>query len=120
MANPHQIYRHDAAWDRQVFRSLATSLILHGRLTTTLPRAKRLRVEVEKLITKAKKGDLAAKRQVLAFLYSQKTKDGTKVMPYLFTKIAPRYAERQGGYTRIIKIPNRSGDNAKMAIIELV
>ncbi|MHA0298257.1 50S ribosomal protein L17 [Mesomycoplasma ovipneumoniae] len=120
MANPHQIYSRDAAWDRQVFRSLATSLILHGHLKTTLARAKRLRSVVEKLITKAKKNDLAARRQVLSYLYNQKTKEGMKVMPYLFTKIAPRYQERQGGYTRIVKIPSRNGDNSKMAIIELV
>ncbi|AAZ44254.1 50S ribosomal protein L17 [Mesomycoplasma hyopneumoniae] len=120
MANPHQIYRHDAAWDRQVFRSLATSLILHGHIKTTLDRAKRLRSVVEKLITKAKKNDLAARRQILSFLYGLKTRDGVKVMPYLFNKVAPRYQERNGGYTRIVRIPSRLGDNSKMAIIELV
>ncbi|MBG0730802.1 50S ribosomal protein L17 [Mycoplasma sp. 'Moose RK'] len=120
MANPHQIYRHDATWDRQVFRSLTTSLILHGHIKTTLSRAKRLRSEVEKIITKAKKNDLASRRQVLTFLYNQKTKDGTKVLSYLFETVGPRYLNRNGGYTRIIKIPNRNGDNAKMAIVELV
>lgn len=120
MANPHQIYKHDSSWDRRLFRSLATSLILHGHIKTTLARAKRLRSVVEKLITKAKKNDLASRRQVLSFLYLQKSKEGMKVMPYLFSKIGPRYLERNGGYTRIIKIPSRAGDNAKMAIIELV
>lgn len=93
---------------------------MHGHIKTTLTRAKRLRSVTEKLITKAKKNDLASRRQVLSFLYNQKTKDGMKVMPYLFNKIAPRYLERNGGYTRIIKIPSRLGDNTKMAIIELV
>ncbi|MXR07447.1 50S ribosomal protein L17 [Mycoplasma hyorhinis] len=120
MANPHQIYSCDATWRKHVLRSLATQVILHGKITTTLPRAKELRKHVERLITKAKKDTLAARRLVLAYVRHEKTKDGIEIMPYLFKTIAPKYKDRNGGYTRIVKLPPRLGDNAKMAVIELV
>lgn len=72
MANPHQIYRRDATWRKHVLRSLATQVILHGKITTTLPRAKELRKHVERLITKAKKDTLAARRLVLAYVRHEK------------------------------------------------
>jgi large subunit ribosomal protein L17 len=94
--------------------NLATSLFEHGRITTTETKAKRLRPYAEKLITFGKRGDLHARRQVLKVIRDK------SVVHELFAEIGPRYANRPGGYTRIVKIGNRKGDNAPMAIIELV
>jgi large subunit ribosomal protein L17 len=94
--------------------NLATSLFRHGRIQTTETKAKRLRPLAERLITKAKRGDLAARRLVLTTV---RDKD---VVYALFSDIAPRYANRPGGYTRIVKTGPRKGDAAPMAIIELV
>jgi len=103
-----------AAHQKHLFANLTRELIRHGRITTTEAKAKALRPYAEKLITKAKKGDLAARRQVLAKL---KDRD---LVAYLFEDVAPRFAERNGGYTRILKLAPRKGDNAAMALIELV
>jgi len=97
-----------------LFANLTRELVRHGRITTTEAKAKALRPYAEKLITKAKKGDLAARRQVLAKL---KDRD---LVAYLFEDVAPRFANRDGGYTRILKLSPRKGDNAAMALIELV
>lgn len=97
-----------------ILRNLATQLFEHGRITTTETKARRVQPVAEKLITKAKKGDLAARREVLKDI----TDKG--VVAQLFEEIAPMMAEREGGYTRITKIGPRKGDNAPMAIIELV
>jgi large subunit ribosomal protein L17 len=94
--------------------NLATALFEHGRITTTETRARLLRPVAEKLITKAKRGDLHNRREVL------KTVRDKSVVHTLFTEIAPTFAERPGGYTRITKIGPRKGDNAPMAVIELV
>jgi large subunit ribosomal protein L17 len=94
--------------------NLATQLFEHGRITTTETKARILRPVAEKLITKAKRGDLHNRREVL------KTVRDKGVVHELFTEIAPRYADRPGGYTRITKIGPRKGDNAPMAVIELV
>jgi len=94
--------------------NLAASLFKHGRIQTTETKAKRLRPLAERLITKAKRGDLAARRLVLTTV---RDKD---VVYSLFSEIAPRYANRDGGYTRIVKTGPRKGDAAPMAIIELV
>jgi large subunit ribosomal protein L17 len=94
--------------------NLATALFEHGRITTTEAKAKRLRPLAERLITFAKRGDLAARRRVLTVV---RDKD---VVHVLFTEIGPRYQTRQGGYTRIVKVGPRKGDNAPMAVIELV
>ncbi|MPV50919.1 MULTISPECIES: 50S ribosomal protein L17 [unclassified Pseudactinotalea] len=102
------------AHERLMLANLAQSLFEHGSIRTTENRAKRLRPLAERLITKAKRGDLSARRQVLAVL---SRKD---VVHVLFTEIAPKMAERPGGYTRITKIAPRKGDNAPMAVIELV
>lgn len=99
---------------RSVFANMAASLIKHEQVKTTLPRAKELRPIVEKLITLGKRGDLHARRQALAYLY-----EGV-VVDKLFTTIRERYAERKGGYSRIIKAGFRHGDAAPMAVIELV
>jgi len=103
-----------AAHQRLIVANLATSLFEHGRITTTEAKARVLRPVAERLITKAKKGDLHNRRQVLATIKDK------GVVHALFEDIAPRYAERPGGYTRITKIGPRKGDNAPMAVIELV
>src|SRR3954462_4956864 len=94
--------------------NLATSLFEHGRITTTETKAKRLRPLAEKLVTFAKRGDLHARRQVMTTI---RDKD---VVHTLFAEIGPRYQNRPGGYTRITKAGHRKGDNAPMAVIELV
>src|SRR5215207_5511119 len=103
-----------AAHQRLILSNLATQLFEHGKITTTESRARTLRPVAEKLITKAKKGDLHNRREVL------KTIRDKSVVHVLFTEIGPQMAERPGGYTRITKIGNRKGDNAPMAVIELV
>jgi len=102
------------AHERLILANLATALFEHGRITTTEAKAKRLRPLAERLITKAKRGDLHARRQVLAVIRDK------SVVHELFTEIGPRYEARHGGYTRITKIGPRKGDNAPMAVIELV
>ncbi|WP_110208925.1 50S ribosomal protein L17 [Nocardioides daejeonensis] len=102
------------AHQRLILSNLATALFEHGRIVTTETKARRLRPLAEKLITKAKKGDLHNRREVL------KTVRDKSVVHVLFTEIAPTFAERPGGYTRITKIGPRKGDNAPMAVIELV
>ncbi|MEU9101891.1 50S ribosomal protein L17 [Streptomyces sp. NPDC048361] len=103
-----------AAHEKLLLANLAKSLFEHGRITTTEAKARRLRPVAERLITKAKKGDIHNRRLVLQTI----TDKG--IVHTLFTEIAPRYEERPGGYTRITKIGNRRGDNAPMAVIELV
>ncbi len=100
--------------ERLMLANLATSLFEHGRITTTETKAKRLRPLAEKLVTFAKRGDLHARRQVMATI---RDKD---VVHTLFAEIGPRYENRPGGYTRITKVGPRKGDNAPMAVIELV
>ena len=102
------------AHERLMLANLATALFEHGRITTTEAKAKRLRPLAERLITFAKRGDLHARRRVLTVVRDK------SVVHTLFTEIGPNYAGRQGGYTRITKIGPRKGDNAPMAIIELV
>ena len=102
------------AHERLMLANLATSLFEHGRITTTEAKAKRLRPFAEKLVTFAKRGDLHARRQVMTVI---RDKD---VVHTLFAEIGPRYESRPGGYTRITKVGPRKGDNAPMAVIELV
>ena len=97
-----------------MLRNIVTSLLQHERIETTEPKAKLLKSEVEKMITLAKRGDLHARRQALAFVNDK------KVVVKLFEEIAPKYKERQGGYTRIIKKGPRQGDAAQMVLVELV
>ncbi len=99
---------------RAMLRNLATSLFRHGRIETTTAKAKELRSFAEPLITKAKRGDLHARR-----LVARKIQD-REVLKKLFEEIGPRYADRPGGYTRVVHLGHRSGDAAEMAIIELV
>jgi len=97
-----------------MLRNLVTSLIKSGRIETTEAKAKEARKLADKMVTLAKRGDLHAKRQALAFMTDE------TVVKNLFDEIAPKYAERNGGYTRILKIGPRRGDAAEMVIIELV
>jgi len=102
------------AHERLILANLATSLFEHDQITTTAAKAKRLRPLAERMVTFAKRGDLHARRRVLTVVRDK------GVVHRLFTEIAPDMADRQGGYTRITKIGNRKGDNAPMAVIELV
>lgn len=99
---------------RATLRNLATSLFMHERIETTTAKAKELRPYAERLITLARRGDIHARR-----LAATKIQD-RKVLGKLFDEIAPRYAERPGGYTRVLKLGNRKGDAAEMSLIELV
>jgi large subunit ribosomal protein L17 len=103
-----------SAHQRHILSNLATALFEHGRITTTEAKARRLRPVAERLITFAKRGDLHARRQVLTVVSDK------GIVHSLFTEIGPGFAERHGGYTRITKIGPRKGDNAPMAVIELV
>ena len=102
------------AHERLMMANLATALFEHGRITTTEAKARRLRPLAERMVTFAKRGDLASRRRVLTVV-----RDKT-VVHELFTEIGPSYANRNGGYTRIVKLGPRKGDNAPMALIELV
>ena len=102
------------AHERLLLGTLAEQLFEHGKITTTEAKAKRLRPLAEKLITFAKKGDISARRQVLATISNK------SVVHTLFSEIGPRFAERNGGYTRITKVGPRKGDNAPMAVIEVL
>lgn len=97
-----------------MLRNIVTSLLKHERIETTAARAKELNAIAEKMITLGKQGDLAAKRQAMSYLLEE------DVVKKLFDTIAPKYADRQGGYTRIMKVGNRRGDAAELVLIELV
>ncbi len=99
---------------KALLRALTTELIRHGRITTTKVRAKAVRSEADRMISLAKDGSLAARRQALGYLYDK------QLVHALFEQVPERYSDRQGGYTRILRTVNRKGDNAEMAIIELV
>ncbi|WP_163971970.1 50S ribosomal protein L17 [Oceanobacillus halotolerans] len=103
-----------------LLRNLASDLIIHERIETTEAKAKELKSVVEKMITLGKRGDLHARRQAAAFLYNQEANEDENVIQKLFNDIATRYEDRQGGYTRVLKLGARQGDGAPMAIIELV
>ena len=99
---------------KALLRNLATALLEHERIITTEPKAKELRRVADKLVTLGKRGDLHARRQALQTVRSN------SVVQKLFNEIAPRFAERRGGYTRVLRLGYRSGDAAAMAVIELV
>ncbi|VXB70070.1 50S ribosomal protein L17 [Citricoccus sp. K5] len=107
------------AHERLMLANLSANLFEHKKITTTVTKAKRLRPFAERLITFAKKGDLASRRKVQGII-SAKNRTNKTIVHELFTVIGPAMAEREGGYTRITKIGNRHGDNAPMAVIELV
>jgi large subunit ribosomal protein L17 len=99
---------------KALLRSLATELIRHGQITTTKARAKAVKSEVDKMITLAKDGSLAARRQALGYLYDK------QLVHKLFEGATERYASRKGGYTRLVRTMPRRGDNSEMAILELL
>ena len=103
-----------SAHRRAMLRNAATSLITNGKIDTTEPRAKEIASVTEKMISLGKQGDLAARRAALAFLTEE------DAVTKLFVEVAPKYADRAGGYTRIIRLEQRRGDAAQMARIELV
>ncbi len=98
-----------------LMKSLALNLIVHGKIKTTLPKAKEIRPFIEKLVTGAKHGDSATRRLIIAKLSNRRSE-----VKKLFEVIAPKYADRKGGYTRVLKLGARKSDGAKMAIIEFV
>lgn len=104
----------ESAHRQMLLRNLTTELLRHKRITTTLYKAKETKRMVDKMITLGKKGDLAARRRALAYINDE------EVVKELFSEIAPKYKERNGGYSRILKIGVRRGDAAPMSIIELV
>lgn len=103
-----------SAYRKSMLRNLVTDLFKYGRIQTTQDRAKETRRIAEKMITLAKRGDLHARRQVLAYVFDEST------VTKLFEDIAPKYADRNGGYTRILKLGPRQGDNAEVVFVELV
>ncbi len=141
----HQCKRHKLGRPQDqrkaLLRSLASALFMHGEIKTTMAKAKALKPYAEHIITLAKRGDLHARRQTLRFLYDRETgklmnpetgevfesKDGVEeklvsetIVRKLFTNIAKDYADRKGGYTRILRLPPRRGDASEMALIQLV
>ena len=104
----------DSAHRKAMLRNLVTDLLREGRIQTTEHRAKEARRQAEKMITLGKRGDLHARRQAMAYIYDE------SVVTKLFEEIAPKYDDRQGGYTRILKLGPRQGDNAEVVFLELV
>lgn len=113
MANYRKLGR-ETSHRNLMLRNLTTDILRHGKITTTVTRAKETRRMAEKMITLGKKGDLSARRAALAYITDE------EVVKKLFSEIAPKYTERNGGYTRIIKLGERRGDSAPMSILELV
>jgi len=107
-------FDRDKGQREALFRGLVTDLLGYEKMTITLSRAKQIRRVAEKMITLGKRGDLAARRQALSYIYDE------KVVDKLFDELAKRYADRAGGYTRVIKIGPRIGDGAAEAVVELV
>ena len=110
----HRKLGRPTAHRKAMLRNQVTDLLREGRITTTITRAKEPRRMAEKMITLGKRGDLHARRQALAYIYDE------DVVTELFDNIAPKYAERSGGYTRILKLGQRRGDTAEMVFLELV
>src|SRR5881628_1201471 len=112
--NAHRKLSRNTSHRRALLRNLVTDFLDHGRLMTTLPKAKEVRPLAEKMITLGKRDNLHARRQVQSYLLRE------PIVGKLFDTIAPRFATRNGGYSRIIKLGNRKGDGADLAIIELI
>ena len=114
MARGRRKLGRDSAHRDHMLRNLATSVLREGRIETTLQKAKEAQKVTDQMITLGKKGDLAARRKALGYLYD------TEVVDQLFSEIAEQYADRNGGYTRVLKLGPRRGDGAELAILELV
>jgi large subunit ribosomal protein L17 len=116
----YQKLSRDSSARKALFRDMVTDLFIYERIQTTEAKAKELRSIAEKLITLAKRGDLHARRQVAAYVRREVAQEGKDAIQKLFADLAPRYADRQGGYTRILKLGPRRGDAAPMVYLELV
>jgi large subunit ribosomal protein L17 len=116
----YQKLSRDSSARKALFRDMVTDLFIYERIQTTEAKAKELRSIAEKLITLAKRGDLHARRQVAAYVRREAAQEGKDAIQKLFADLAPRYADRQGGYTRILKLGPRRGDAAPMVYLELV
>ncbi len=110
----------DAAWEKGVMRNLATDVILYGRIQTTEFKAKKLKTVLDRLVTFGKKGTVSARREAAKFLRNETDDKNVKAVKKLFDEIAPKYKDRNGGYTRVLKVKNRKGDNAPIYLIEFV
>ncbi|MCR4600221.1 MAG: 50S ribosomal protein L17 [Clostridia bacterium] len=110
----HRKLGRPTAHRKSMLRNQTTDLLRNGRITTTITRAKETRRMAEKMITLGKRGDLHARRQALAYIFDE------DVVTKLFDEVAPKYADRNGGYTRILKLGQRNGDTAEMVFLELV
>lgn len=120
MALGYRTLSRKSSQRKALFRDLITDLILNGRIETTVSKAKELKRLADKMVTLGKKGDLAARRQAAEFIRFEKDEEGSYAIQKLFSEIAPKYAERNGGYTRVLKLGPRRGDATEMAIIEFV
>jgi large subunit ribosomal protein L17 len=105
---------------KAMLRNLATDVIVYGKINTTYTRAKETQAVVDSLITLAKKGDLAARREAASYVRNVKCADGKTAVQKLFDELGPKYKDRNGGYTRVIKTEDRRGDASTMAFIELI
>mgnify|MGYP001182014665 CR=1 FL=1 len=117
---PNRKLGRKSAARKALFRDLVTDLFIYERILTTEAKAKEVRSIADQLITKAKRGDLHARRQVAAYVRNEKVNDKQNVVQKLFDDLAVRYKERPGGYTRILKLGPRRGDSAPMVYLELV
>lgn len=113
-------HRKNSAWKKMWIRQLSTDVIVYGHVETTQARAKELKKHVDHLITLGKKNTLASNQKIMSFVTKNKQMDRQAVLKKLTTTLAKKYADRKGGYTRVLKLENRAGDNTKMAIIQLV
>jgi len=113
--NTKRKFGRDKNQRKALLNSLALNLIVRGKIKTTMPKAKELRPFIEKLITKAKKGDAATRRIIISKLFNR-----SKEVKKLFEVIAPKYVDKKGGYTRVLKLGARKADGAEMAIIEFI
>ncbi len=119
MAEYRRFSQHSAE-RKALFRDLVTDLILNGRIETTVAKAKELRKLADRMVTLGKKGDLAARRQAAKLVRFEKDEENNYAIQKLFSEIAPKFANRNGGYTRVLKLGPRRGDATEMAIIEFV
>ena len=120
MSMGYRTFGRKASQRKALFRDLITDLIINGRVETTEAKAKDLKVMADKMVTLGKKGTLAARRQAAKLVRFEKAEDGQFAIQKLFSEIAPKFANRNGGYTRILKVDERRGDGALISIIELV
>ena len=120
MSNKFTQLNRDMSSRKALVRDLATQLILHGEIKTTEKKAKLIQGIVEKLVTTAKEGTLAARRNVMETVRPLKNSDGKSATQILFDEIAPKYKDRNGGYTQVFKLAPRQGDGAPMALIRFV